>query len=99
MVKNNEERDLSKVEKIAREYEESLLKRENFGDRKHIDYSIEIFEEMKNLNEEQKEYLITYLTGITNKISDMYQKALDNPEKFAKREEELRKLRSYKNKY
>lgn len=86
--------DLSKVEKIAREYERSLFKRENYQDRRHVDYSIEILKEAKDLDKEQLEYLTTYLTGITNKLSDMYQKALDEPEKFAKETKKYKELMS-----
>jgi len=84
--------DLSRVEKIAREYEECLLKRDNIKDRKHISYSVKILEEAKEFDKNQLEFLTTYLTGIANKLSDLYQRALDNPDKFAEEVKELRKL-------
>ena len=84
--------DLSLVEELAWDYEESLFKRDNFRDRRHVDYSIKILEETRKLNLEQLRHFISYLTGISNKLSDAYQVALDDPEKFGERINEYKKV-------
>lgn len=84
--------DLTLVEKLALEYEEILFRRKNFQDRRHIDYSIKILEGIKKLDREQLKYFITYLTGLTNRLSDLYQSAQDNPEEFCKRIKEYNNL-------
>lgn len=84
--------DLSLVEELAWDYEKSLFKRDNFRDRRHVDYSIKILEEIRKLDSEQLRHFISYLTGISNKLSDAYQVALDDPEKFGERINEYKKV-------
>ncbi len=84
--------DLSLVEELAQNYEESLFNRDNFQDRRHVDYSIKILEEIRKLDSEQLRHFISYLTGISNKLSDAYQVALDDPEKFGERINEYKKV-------
>ncbi len=94
ITKNGKTRevDLTLAEKLASEYEDSLFKRKNFGDRQHVDYSIEILEESEKLNKEQLRYFISHLTGLANRLSDLYQSAVDNPEEFCKRIKEYKGL-------
>ncbi len=49
-------------------------------------------EEVKKLNKYQLSYLTDELVGLIAKYADLYQSALDNPEKFCKRTEEYKKL-------
>lgn len=77
--------DITLVKKIGEEYQNCLLRRKNSKDREHIKYSNYIMEEAEKLDKEQMKYLVNYLTNIANHLSDLYQKAYDDPEKFCER--------------
>ena len=83
--------NLTPVKEITNNLENILMHRKNWKDRSHVEYGLKIIEEVKKLNKDQLEYVVTNLLGIITKYTDLYQTILDNPKK------EGEKMQEYKN--
>ena len=82
--------DLTPVNEITNNLENILKKRENFSDRSHIAYSVEIMKKMRGLDKDQLEYLANNFVGLITRYADMLQRVYDSPE------EECKKIKEYK---
>jgi len=85
--------DLTPVEEIKDNLEKILRERKSFLDRSHIQYSVEIFRKIAELNKKQLEYLTNGFLDLLFKYADLYQSVLDNPEETCERITEFNKIK------
>ena len=75
-----------------------MRKRKSFLDRKHIEYCTEIHNKTKQMNNEQLRYLTNNMVGLLFKYADLYQRALDEPEKHLEFVEQYRMFKHMRKK-
>ena len=90
--------NLTPVEEIRNNLEKILMHRENWKDRSHIKYSINITEKIKQLNKDQLMYLSNSLISLVNKYADLWQMTIDEPEEHLKSLNKYKKLKKEANK-
>ena len=89
--------DLIPINKLKNKLEERVLNRKTYKDRKNIQAVLEIQEEYEKLNNDQKDYFVSYLLSKISGLSDLYLSVLEDPESYIKIKKFLDKTKEQSN--